>query len=185
MAYILIPGVGYATDDQTGQRMLPGGGYVSISSSSFEGNASGTPAAVTLTAPTATASSPAPGEATGDLAPVSLSAPQAAASGGAGSTGAPAAISLTAPTATASSPEGGITFGPLKNNTGTLLASETGATVHVYALGGALVVTKASVTSNASGMVTVSDATIGGATQYRLIIVLASGAEGMVKVTST
>lgn len=74
---------------------------------------------------------------------------------------------------------------PLKNNTGTLLANESGATVYVYAIGGGHVVTKTGQTTDASGVMTITDAAISAGTQYRVVIVLASGAEGMDKLTAT
>lgn len=78
---------------------------------------------------------------------------------------------------------GTITFDPLKNNAGTLLASTTCA-VHVYALGGTLVVSKAAQIVNASGVVAVADAAIAPGTEYRCVIVLSSGAEGMARVVA-
>lgn len=80
---------------------------------------------------------------------------------------------------------GTLTTPPLKNNTGTVLASETGATVHVYSTAGALVVTKTGQTTNGSGVMTVTDVAIVASTAYRLVIVLASGAEGMEVLTAT
>lgn len=79
---------------------------------------------------------------------------------------------------------GTLALGPLKNNTGTLLASETGATVYVYTTAGVLVVTKTAQTSNGSGVMTVSDAAMTAGTTYRVVIALASGAEGMDKVVA-
>lgn len=77
-----------------------------------------------------------------------------------------------------------ITLPVLKNNTGTVLASETGATAYIYATTGAHVVTKTAQTTNGSGVMTITDAALTAATQYRVVIVLASGAEGMDKVTA-
>ena len=77
-----------------------------------------------------------------------------------------------------------LTLPALKNNTGTVLASETGATVYVYATTGAHVVTKTAQATNASGIMTITDAALVAATQYRVVVVLASGAEGMDKVTA-
>lgn len=79
---------------------------------------------------------------------------------------------------------GTITTSPLKNNTGTLLANETGATVHVYQTTGALVVTKTGQTTDASGIMAITDALIQPATEYRIVIVLGSGAEGMDRITA-
>lgn len=78
-----------------------------------------------------------------------------------------------------------ITLPALKNNTGTLLANEVGATVHVYAVAtGNKVVTKTAQTSDASGVMAVTDAALVAATEYRCVIVLASGAEGLQKATA-
>lgn len=77
-----------------------------------------------------------------------------------------------------------ITTPPLKNNTGTVLASEAGATVHVYTLAGALVVTKTGQTTNGSGVMAINDALLNGGTTYRVVFVLASGAEGMDKLAA-
>ena len=53
------------------------------------------------------------------------------------------------------------------------------------ALAGGLVVTKAAQTSNAAGVMTITDAAIVPATQYRIVVVLASGAEGLAKLGAT
>ncbi len=76
-----------------------------------------------------------------------------------------------------------LTF-PLTNNTGSLWVNQTGATVYVYATTGAHVVTKTAQTSNSSGVMVVTDAALTAATQYRIIVVLSSGDEGMDKVTA-
>lgn len=81
---------------------------------------------------------------------------------------------------------GALTTSPLKNNTGTLLANETGATAYVYNVStGALVVTKTGQTTNSSGIMEVTDVNIDPSTQYRLVVKLASGAEGMDKITAS
>ena len=80
---------------------------------------------------------------------------------------------------------GTITTEPLKNNTGTLLASETGAMAHVYSTAGALVVTKTGQTTNGAGVMVMTDALIVPSTEYRVVVVLGSGAEGMAKYTAT
>lgn len=77
-----------------------------------------------------------------------------------------------------------LVIGPLKNNTGTLLASETGATVYVYQTSGAHVVTKTSQTTDGSAIMTVSDAAMAAGTTYRFVIVLSGGAEGMDKLAA-
>jgi len=77
-----------------------------------------------------------------------------------------------------------LVIGPLKNNTGTLLASETGATVYVYQTSGAHVVTKTGQTSDGSAIMTVSDSALAAGTTYRFVIVLSGGAEGMDKLAA-
>lgn len=77
-----------------------------------------------------------------------------------------------------------LVIGPLKNNTGTLLANETGATVYVYQTSGAHVVTKTGQTTDGSAIMTVSDAALAAGTTYRFVIALGSGAEGMDKLAA-
>jgi hypothetical protein len=79
-----------------------------------------------------------------------------------------------AATGTVSAPGTGSFVTPeLKNNTGTLLANETGVVVNIYNVTtGALVVRKTGLTSNASGIVTVNDALIVAATTYAYEVVL-------------
>lgn len=85
-----------------------------------------------------------------------------------------------------SSLAGTLTTAPLKNNAGTLLANETGATAYIHNVStGALVVAKTGQTTNASGVMTVVDAAITPATQYRIVVKLASAAEGLDKLTAT
>ena len=95
------------------------------------------------------------------------------------------ATPVTAAMVTTDAPPVVITLPALKNNTGTLLANEAGATVHVYAVAtGNKVVTKTAQTSDASGVMAVTDAALVAATEYRCVIVLASGAEGLQKATA-
>ena len=78
-----------------------------------------------------------------------------------------------------------ITLPVLKNNTGTLLADVVGATVHVYAVAtGNKVVSKTGQTSNASAVMAITDPALVAGTEYRCVIVLASGAEGLQKATA-
>ena len=91
-----------------------------------------------------------------------------------------------ASTAATGASQGTITTPALKNNTGTVLANETGATVYVYAPDtGVLVVKKTGQTTNESGVLVVTDASISSGTQYRIVVVLGSGAEGMDKLTAS
>jgi hypothetical protein len=90
------------------------------------------------------------------------------------------------PAAITSSAAGTLTTAPLKNNTGTLLANQTGATAYIHNMTtGALIVAKTGQTTNASGVMVVSDPLILPATQYRIVIKLASAAEGLDKLTAT
>jgi hypothetical protein len=94
------------------------------------------------------------------------------------------AVSTTAQFTTAAPPVA-LTTEPLKNNTGTLLANETGATLHIYEVAtGDKVATKTGQTTNASGIMTAIDGGLVSGTEYRVVIVLASGAEGLDKVTA-
>ncbi len=118
---------------------------------------------------------------TGALASITLTAPTGSATGTGGATngtgtGTLQSIILTAPAGTAtgtSAGSGTITTPVMKNNTGTVLANETGVIVNVYnASTGALIVQKTGQTSNASGIVTISDALIVPATTYAYEVVL-------------
>lgn len=148
--------------------------------------ATGSLASISLVAPTSTATRAA-AAATGSLSGIAVVAPTASATVGNIATGSIRSITLAAPTATASSSVSGsgtLTF-PLTNNTGTLLSGETGATVHVYTIGGTHIVTKTGQTTNGSGAMIVTDPLIVAATQYRIIVVLASGDEGLDKLTAS
>jgi hypothetical protein len=152
---------GATTWDTDDIAVATNGDTASMSGGGSSATGSGSVAAITLTAPDGTASGTGSGAATGS--------------------GSVAAVSLTAPTGSASgtSASGTLNIGPLKNNTGTVLASESGITVHVYQTSGVLVVTKTSQSTNGSGMLTVTDAALTPGTTYRFVIVMASGAEGM------
>lgn len=100
------------------------------------------------------------------LAVVVKAAVAAAPGSGAGT---PAALSVTSPTAVAGTgaAAGTITTPPLKNNAGTLLASIPGWTVNVFStLTGALVVQKTGLSTNASGVLAISDPAIVAGTTY-------------------
>lgn len=118
---------------------------------------------------------------TGTPASITLSAPTGSAAGTGGATngtgtGTLQSVILTAPAGTAtgtSASAGTITTPVLKNNTGMILANETGVTVNVYnSSTGALIVQKTGQTSNASGIVTISDALIVPATTYAYEVIL-------------
>lgn len=154
-----------------------------------EAAASSPTAEFTVTAADATFSG------SGEVRPmVSFAVTAAAAtfSGSASSGSSEASISATAAgaafsgSATGDTSSGTITTPALKNNTGTVLANETGVTVYVYnPTTGALIVKKTGQTTDASGILTVTDALISAGTQYRVVIVLGSGAEGMDKLTAS
>lgn len=79
-----------------------------------------------------------------------------------------------------------ITTPVLKNNTGTVLASETGAIVNVYdASTGALIVRKTGQTSDGSGVMTITDALIFAGTSYAYEVVLASNGRRLPLATAT
>jgi hypothetical protein len=89
------------------------------------------------------------------------------------------------PVAISTQATGSLTTLPLKNNTGTVLANETGATAYVYNItSGALVVAKTGQSTNASGVMTINDVLIVKGTQYRVVVKLASAAEGLDKITA-
>ena len=70
---------------------------------------------------------------------------------------------------------GTITTDPLVNNTGTVLANETGLTVAVLtALTGTLVVTKTNQTTNASGVMSINDPLIAAGTAYKVVYYLSA-----------
>ena len=152
---------------------------------------SGTSASASITATAAAAVF----SGSGEVRPVAAFAVTSAAAvfSGAASTGASTAsissVTLSGTfsgSATGAVSQGTITTPTLKNNTGTVLANETGITVYVYVPDtGALVVKKTSQTTNGSGILTLTDASIVTSTQYRIVIVLGSGAEGMDKLTAS
>lgn len=79
-----------------------------------------------------------------------------------------------------------LTLPTLRNNTGTLLANEVDATVHIYEVAsGNKVATVTGATSDSAGMLVVHSSSMTSGTQYRAVVVLASGAEGLQKVTAT
>lgn len=79
-----------------------------------------------------------------------------------------------------------LTLPALRNNTGTLLANEVGATVHIYEVAsGNKVATVTGATSDSAGMLVVHSSSMTSGTQYRAVVVLDSGAEGLQKVTAT
>jgi hypothetical protein len=118
-----------------------------------------------------------------DAASVSGSASRSAGAVSHSATGDLAASAATvAASATRSAANPAITTDPLKNNTGTVLANETGVTACVYAPStGALVVRLTGQTTDASGVLHISDAALVSGTTYWTVIELASGALGFTK----
>lgn len=176
----------YAANDISG---LTRSGSWDIGAWEYSSGSSGASASFTVTTADATFSG------SGEVRPMAsftVTAANATFSGSASSGEASASINATAANATFSgsasgdTSSGAITTPALKNNTGTVLANETGVTVYVYTPDtGALVVKKTGQATNASGVLTVSDALIVAGTLYRIVLVLGSGAEGMDKVTAT
>lgn len=122
------------------------------SAAGSNGTATGTPDSIDLIAPTATGNGTGSGTTNGSAS------------------GTPSSASLSAPSATGTGTTAGngtITTPALKNNTGTVLASISGWTVNVYnASTGALVVQKTGLATNASGILTITDAAIASGTSY-------------------
>ena len=78
-----------------------------------------------------------------------------------------------------------ITTEPLKNNTGTLLASTGSIIADVYDIStGALVVRKTGLTSGVDGVVSFTDALLVTATEYRVIISI-STSDGVARITTS
>ncbi len=79
-----------------------------------------------------------------------------------------------------------ITTPPLKNNTGTPLASTSGITAWVHdPVTGALVVKRTGLATNSSAVLTFADVALTDATDYRVVIAVdATGAEGMETLTA-
>lgn len=103
-------------------------------------------------------------------------APAVAQTGGASLTPGAGSLSITgyAPTI-ARTTLGTIVTPVLKNNTGTVLANETGVVVNVYhSTTGALVLQKTGLTSSALGVVTVTDDALEAGTTYAYEVVLSS-----------
>lgn len=77
---------------------------------------------------------------------------------------------------------GSITTEALKNNTGTVLSSTGSIEVNVYSLtDGSLVVRKTGLTSDGSGIVTFSDASLVAGTTYRLTVTISSS-DGVARI---
>lgn len=77
-----------------------------------------------------------------------------------------------------------ITTEPLKNNTGTVLASTGAIIANVYNIStGALVVRKTGLTSDASGVVTFSDAALSGGTTYIVQLTIGT-ADGVARIAT-
>ena len=135
-------------------------------------------------APDSAGGSPPSGTVTITLADVVLAASGTVATNATGTIAVTLAGVTMAASGVVASADGTITTEPLKNNTGTVLASETGVTVHVYETTGELVVTKIAQTTDADGIMAITDALIEASTEYRIVIVLGSGAEGMDRITA-
>lgn len=153
MADILIPG-GVAVSGSAGTILSAGDGVFAFleSGGGSNGTATGTPDSLDLIAPNATGNGTGSGSTNGSAS------------------GTPSSASLSAPSATGTGTTAGsgtITTPALKNNTGTVLASISGWTVNVYnASTGALVVQKTGLSTNASGILTITDAAIESGASY-------------------
>lgn len=95
------------------------------------------------------------------------------------------AVSTTAQYTTAAPPVTLTTNRMTNNNNSILWANETGVTLHIYDVAtGDKVATKTGQTSDAAGILTVTDGSLVAGTAYRYVVVLASGAEGLDTVTA-
>lgn len=69
---------------------------------------------------------------------------------------------------------------PLKNNAGTLLANASGITAYVHhAATNALLLTKAGASTNAAGILSITDNALVQGVSYRVVVVMGDGASGM------
>lgn len=92
-------------------------------------------------------------------------------------------LALTVTTDTPAAPT--LNINGLKNNAGTLHANLSGITAYVYtASSGVLLTTFSGVATNSAGALSLTGAGIAAGTMYRVILVLASGAEGLWKGAS-
>lgn len=81
---------------------------------------------------------------------------------------------------------GTLTTPTIRNNTGTVLANETGVVLNVYnPTTGALVVRLTGLTTNASGILTATDASIATGTTYVYEVVLSSNGRRLPVETAT
>ena len=88
--------------------------------------------------------------------------------------------------ANSASTNGTITTPVLKNNSGSILASESGVIVNIYNITtGALIVQKTGQASSAGGIVTVSDALIVPATSYAYEVILAANGRRLPTAAAT
>ena len=153
MAQYLIPGDGVFDDADGGLEVtLPGGGGVFNEAEAAGGTTHATSGTLSAGSAAVAGAAARSGSATEHATSGALTAGSATVAG----------------TAVRSTPGSGtITTPPLKNNTGTLLASISGWTVNVYnASTGDFVVQKTGLTTGADGVLTVSDALIVAATSY-------------------
>ena len=176
----------YAANDISG---LARSGSWDIGAWEYSSGSSGASASFTVTTADATFSGSCEVR---PMASFTVTAANATFSGSASSGEASASINATAANATFSgsasgdTSSGAITTPALKNNTGTVLANQTGITAYVYTPAtGALVVKLTGQTTNGSGVMTFTDTSIVAGTQYRVVTVLGSGAEGMDKLTAS
>lgn len=151
-----IPGDVYVSETGSGQYQIPGGAFLNdASGTSPDATAPGAALTSTSTLSAGAASGVSPG-----LAP------------GAALTG---TSSLVGGVATATN-YGTLTTKPLKNNTGTVLASETGIVMNIYhPTTGVLIVQKTGVTTDAGGIAVVTDPLIAASTTYAYEPVLTGG----------
>ncbi len=87
---------------------------------------------------------------------------------------------------TQAQPVGTLTLPPMKNNTGTVIAGDTGITIDVYSLTtGVLVERFTGETTDASGVCSVSSVNLVAATAYTVVVRRSNNAIGCAEITAT
>lgn len=93
---------------------------------------------------------------------------------------------VTSPPCTTDAIPATVTLPPFTNNVGVLWANETGVTLHFSEVdSGDKVVTLTGQTTDASAVLTASSLSLAAGVEYRCVVVLASGEEGLYLVTAT
>ena len=171
MAQNAVPGSGFLNEVGTLQATLPGFGFANETTSAGGGSAAMAGNAADVATATGALST---GIKLAGTAADTATATGALAGGSAALAGTAAAVA-TATGALYTPPT--LTTPPLKNNTGTLLASQTGITANIYdASSGVLVAQVTGLSSDASGIVRIPSSAMAVSTTYAYEIKLSGGA---------